>query len=89
MPVAAIHHMDSEGSRDFRISHWMSPRAAPAIAPAMSARTGVSTGTTKTASNPAIGKLKKAKTQNSQKRQVVEGFFIMDSSLKVVSNWNG
>src|SRR5215211_2676344 len=77
--VVTTHQTDSEGSRDFRMSHWMRPRAAPAIAPAMSARRGVVTGTTNTASSPAIGKLKKAKTQNSQKRQLVEGFFITDS----------
>ena len=45
----------------------------------MMARTGVVTGTTNIASTPAIGKLRNAKTQNSQKRQVVEVSLIIYS----------
>jgi hypothetical protein len=77
--VAATHPMDSDGNRDLRINHWTNPRAAPAMAPAMNARTGVSTGTTKIASNPAIGKLRNAKPQKSRKRREGRTFFMVDS----------
>jgi len=37
----------------------------------MRARTGVVTGTTNIASTPVIGKLRNARSQNSQKRELV------------------
>jgi hypothetical protein len=59
------------------------PSVAPAIAPARMARKGVVTGPMRFASNPAIGKLRNAKTQNSQKRQYIESSFIINSFLIV------